>query len=103
MRSFAVAPLAPLYLPVGTGTAERSGLLTGRTSGHGREFAQLPPAKTVSLDQSWSPGRSSRLQLDRAVRQGAIDDLFGAQLLPARWPVDQVAHIRVRNAALDQV
>jgi hypothetical protein len=60
-------------------------------------------AGITERDQSWSPGRSSRLQLHRAVRQGAIDDLFGAQLLPARWPVDQVAHIRVRNAALDQV
>src|SRR5215218_4203579 len=88
-----------------TGTTASSGPLTAVGTTQGGEFAELSPDRAVSLDQTPSSIRSSRLQLDRPVCQGAIDDLFGAQLLPVRRPEDEVAHIlgRARNVALDQV
>ena len=88
-----------------TGTTASSGLLTAVGTTQGGEVAELSPDRAVSLDQTPSSIRSSRLQLDRPVCQGAIDDLFGAQLLPVRRPEDEVAHIpgRARNVALDQV
>src|SRR5215218_2216877 len=88
-----------------TGTTASSGPLTAVGTTQGGEVAELSPDRAVSLDETPSSIRSSRLQLDRPVCQGAIDDLFGAQLLPVRRPEDEVAHIpgRARNVALDQV
>ena len=103
-------PIGDLTNPHGfaghyTGTTASSGLLTAVGATQGGEVAELSPDRVVSLDQTPSSIRSSRLQLDRPVCQGAIDDLFGAQVLPVRRPEDEVAHIpgRARNVALDQV
>jgi hypothetical protein len=87
------------------GTTASSGLLTAVGATQGGEVAELSPDRAVSLDETPSSIGSSRLQLDRPVCQGAIDDFFGAQLLPVRRPEDEVAHIpgRARNVALDQV
>jgi hypothetical protein len=85
-------------------TTASSGLLIAVGATQDGEFAELSPPRAVSLDQTPSAIRSSRLRLDRPVRQGAIDDVVGAQLLPTGRPVDEVGHLpgRARNAALDQ-